>query len=85
MRLPRIPVREPALLMEPPEAWIAAERNQRNKLARLMFESVELKDDRAAAIAPLPDFAPFFVLHCQQEEGRSKERKRRDSNPRSQP
>ena len=34
---------------------------QRNALARLVFESIEIEDDRVIAVVPQPDFAPFFV------------------------
>ena len=51
-----------ALLRDLPAAWGAATPDQRNALAKLVFQSVEIKDDRVAAVVPQPDFAPFFNL-----------------------
>ncbi|MDP9357151.1 MAG: zinc ribbon domain-containing protein, partial [Chloroflexota bacterium] len=45
-------------------AWKAAAPEQRNALARLVFASVEIADDRVTAIMPQPDFAPFFVAEA---------------------
>ncbi len=50
-----------AFLRDLPAAWAAANPEQRNALARLVFQSVEITDDRATAIVVNPDFAPFFV------------------------
>jgi hypothetical protein len=36
-------------------------------LARLVFQSVEIADDRVTAITPQADFAPFFVLALEAE------------------
>lgn len=69
-----------------PTAWETATPEERNRIARLLFQQVALKDDRVATLTVQPDFAPFFWLDCQASETDvSKERKRRDSNPRSQP
>src|SRR5262245_60484681 len=43
-------------------AWSAATPEQRNKLAALAFQSVEIVDDRAAAVVVDPDYAAFFVI-----------------------
>ncbi|MBA2754154.1 MAG: recombinase zinc beta ribbon domain-containing protein [Chloroflexia bacterium] len=94
-------VQAAAFLRDLPAAWSAADPGQRNALARLIFESVEIVDDRVAAVVPRADFAPFFVAGTP-VDGSSGEkadgaddstpsnqvltgRKRRDSNPRSQP
>ena len=53
--------RAAAFLRDLPAAWDAATPEQRNQLARLIFASVEVRDDRVVAIEPQPDFAPFFV------------------------
>jgi site-specific DNA recombinase len=90
-----------ALLRDLPAAWEAASPDQRNRLARLVFESVEVKDDQLVAVIAQPDFAPFFLAsngdlsqfktneNDTEEPVSSSEvmtgRKRRDSNPRSQP
>ena len=46
---------------------MAATAEQRNALARLVFASVELVDDRVTAVVPRPDFAPFFVARAVEE------------------
>jgi site-specific DNA recombinase len=94
-------VQAAALLRDLPAAWEAGTPEQRNALARLVFQSVEIVDDRVVAVVPQPDFAPFFVARAE-DEGLIEDndngagaaplsnevmngRKRRDSNPRSQP
>jgi len=57
--------RTAAFLSDLPLAWNQATQEQRNRLARLMFDSVEIKDRRVTAVMPRPEFAPFFVLDCQ--------------------
>jgi hypothetical protein len=42
-------------------AWAAATAEQRNALDRLVFGSIQGKDDRVMAVVPQRDFAPFFV------------------------
>ncbi len=90
-----------SVLRDLPAAWEAAMPEQRNALGRLVFESVEIADRRVAAVVPRPDFAPFFVARAEEEgllvgngNGAAEAtpstevpngRKRRDSNPRSQP
>jgi DNA invertase Pin-like site-specific DNA recombinase len=54
-------------LRDLPAAWTAAAPEQRNDLARLIFQSIEVKDDRVIAVIPQPDFAPFFVDRHQRE------------------
>jgi hypothetical protein len=55
------------LLKDLPAAWDAATSEQRNALARLVFESIEIEDDRVIAVVPQPDFAPFFVKRAMDE------------------
>lgn len=74
-----------AFLRDVPAAWAAADPDGRNEIARLLFASVSIKDDRVATVLVQPDYAPFFALDCQARADVSNERKRRDSNPRSQP
>ena len=62
--------RAAAFLRDLPAAWQAATPEQRNALARVVFRSVELVDDRVAAVVPQPDFAPFFNL-AEVEAGRA--------------
>ena len=54
-------VQAATFLKDLPAAWEAATPEQRNALARLVFESIEIEDDRVIAVVPQPDFAPFFV------------------------
>ncbi len=42
-----------------------ASQEQRNRLARLVFEEVVINDDRVAAVKPRPELAGFFALDCQ--------------------
>lgn len=51
-----------AFLRDLPAAWEAATPDQRNALARTVFQSVEITDGRVAAVVPQPEFAPFFNL-----------------------
>lgn len=80
-----IHARAAELLGDVAAAWRSANQAQRNQLARLMFQSVEIKDNRVVAVTPQPDFQPFFILDAYVRDERSTLRKRRDSNPRSQP
>ena len=90
-----------AYLRDLPAAWSAASPEQRNALARLVFRSVEITDRAVTAVVAEADFAPFFLQEAvmagrfgehengPDDAGPSNEvrigRKRRDSNPRSQP
>jgi DNA invertase Pin-like site-specific DNA recombinase len=60
-------VQAASFLKDLPAAWNAANPEQRNALARLVFESIEIEDDRVAAVVPQPDFAPFFVKRAMDE------------------
>ena len=44
-------------------AWDKANNEQRNKLARCLFQEVWLKDKEVVAIKPQPEFEPFFKLN----------------------
>ena len=65
------------------EAWKQADQQQRNRLAKQLFDIVWIKDKKVLAVTPRPEFKPFFDL---QYEGLSqnfgKWRPRGDSNPR---
>ena len=54
-------------LKDLPTAWAAANPEQRNALAGLVFETIEIEDDRVVAVVPQPDFAPFFVKQAMDE------------------
>jgi site-specific DNA recombinase len=57
--------RAAAFLADLGAAWEAATDQQRNALARMLFEEVRIKDEWVAAVKPQPTFAPFFDLDCQ--------------------
>ena len=46
-------------------AWIASTDEQKNSLARLMYEEIHVKDSWVVAVKPQPSFSPFFDLDCQ--------------------
>ncbi len=58
-----------AFLRDLSAAWGVATPEQRNALVRLVFESVEIMDDRVAAVIPQPDFAPFFAMDADESVG----------------
>lgn len=49
-------------LSDLPAEWAKATPAQRNALAQILFQKVEIKDDRVATVVPQSDFAPFFAL-----------------------
>ena len=53
-----------ALLANMPLAWNQADQEQRNRLARLLFESVVIMDRTVEAAKPREEFVPFFLLDC---------------------
>ena len=46
-----------------PAAWGAATQEQRNKLARALFDQVWLEDKTVVAVKPRPELEPFFRLN----------------------
>ncbi len=48
-----------------PAALDAATPKERNAFARLVFQAVEITDDRVVAVVPQPDFTPFFVAQAE--------------------
>jgi hypothetical protein len=50
-----------------PSTWDQATAEQRNALASLVFESVEIKGDRALAVIEKPDFVPFLAVFGEHE------------------
>ena len=86
---PEVLQRLARFLMNVAEAWEAAGQEQRNRLARALFEEVWVKDKKVVAVVPRPELEPFFALR---HEGDDKDglrkvfgnwRPRRASNPRS--
>ena len=70
------------------DAWNEANQEQRNKLARCLFQEVWIKDKEVVAVKPRPELKPFFDLNYGVMEERlsqnfGKWRPRRDLNPRS--
>jgi hypothetical protein len=61
--------RAAGFLRDLPAAWATATPEQRNDVARLIFQRIEVKDDQVVAVVPQPDFAPFFVERHQRENG----------------
>jgi hypothetical protein len=43
-------------------AWKQADQQQRNRLAKQLFDIVWIKDKRVLAVTPSPEFKPFFDL-----------------------
>ena len=46
-----------------PAAWAAATQEQRNKLARALFDQVWLEDKTVVAVKPRTELEPFFRLN----------------------
>ena len=44
------------------EAWKQADQQQRNRLAKQLFDIVWIKGKRVLAVTPRPEFKPFFDL-----------------------
>ena len=64
------------------KAWKEANQEQRNKLARTLFQEIWIKDKQVVAVKPQPEFEPFFQLNYGEFVNKSlKKRPRGDSNP----
>ena len=46
-------------------AWKAAEYEQRNRLARCLFEEIWVRDKKVVAVKPREEFEPFFRLNLE--------------------
>ena len=64
-------------------AWRDATAEERNLMARELFSETIVANKTAVAVVPRPEIRPFFA-HLFEDETTYR-RKRRDSNPRSQP
>jgi hypothetical protein len=69
--------------------WTIANPSERNRLARELFDEVLvrvlIKNTKAVVMKPRPDFDPFLEqIGRRLTADHSLQRKRRDSNPRSQ-
>ena len=50
------------------DAWDEASQEQRNKLARCLFQEVWIKDREVVAVKPQPEIKPFFDLNYEAME-----------------
>ncbi len=48
------------------KAWDMATNEQRNKLARTLFQEIWLRDQEVIAVKPQPEFEPFFKLNWEE-------------------
>ena len=63
-------------------AWRQADEQQRNKLARTLFDAVWIENQRVLAVTPRPELKPFFDLQYSELSSDVLQwRPRRDSNP----
>lgn len=73
-----------------PKAWDIASQEQRNRLARCLFQEVWIRDKAVIAVRPQPELTPFFDMNQEAVDRRlshdfGKWRPRWDLNPRSPP
>jgi hypothetical protein len=55
------------------DAWDSATEEQRNKLARCLFDEIWLKDNAVVALKPRAEFEPFFRLNYEEFVTRNNE------------
>lgn len=55
-------------LADVPAAWAAATQEQRNKLARTLFDEVWLQDKEVVAVKPRRELDPFFRINYEESE-----------------
>ena len=70
------------------DGWTQANQDQRNRLARCLFEEIWIEGRQVVAVKPQPEMKPFFDLNFEAMQERlsrnfGKWRPRWDSNPRS--
>lgn len=53
------------LIADVAKGWELATQEQRNRLARLLFEEVVIDNEKVVAVKPRPELAGFFALDCQ--------------------
>lgn len=71
-----------AFLANVAQAWEEANQEQRNKLARCLFQEVWVKDKQVIAVRPQPELAPFFKLNYEETVNKIlNNRPRGDLNP----
>ena len=73
-------------LRDVPSAWREATQEQRNKLARVLFDAVWIEDQQVLGVTPRPELKPFFDLqYSEMSNDVLQWRPRPDSNRRSLP
>ena len=73
-------------LRDIPQAWAEAPDEQRNKLARTLFEAVWIENQKVLGVTPRPELKPFFDLqYSELSKDVLQWRPRPDSNRRSLP
>jgi DNA invertase Pin-like site-specific DNA recombinase len=55
-----------AFLRDVSEAWKEADQNQRNRVARQLFQEIWVKDKQLIAVKPRPELDPFFQISYEQ-------------------
>ncbi|MDP9373665.1 MAG: hypothetical protein M3Q65_14670 [Chloroflexota bacterium] len=72
-----------ALLADTKAAWTHADQEQHNRLARLLFQEVRIRDHKVIGLEPTPEFAAFFrVAGCEEvDEGAGGEAAGHDDSP----
>ena len=45
------------------EAWDEANQEQRNKLAKTLFDQIVVENNKVVAVKPRPELEPFFKLN----------------------
>ena len=64
------------------QSWEEATGEQRNKIARSLFQEIWVKDKQVVAVRPQPELEPFFQLNYEEFVNKVlKMRPRGDSNP----
>jgi DNA invertase Pin-like site-specific DNA recombinase len=58
-----------ALLANVAAGWNAAHSEQRNRMARLLFDEVVINNKQVEAVKPRPELAPFFLLNQETQAG----------------
>ncbi len=58
-------------LADVPAAWEAATQEQRNKLARTLFDEVWLQDKDVVAVKPRRELDPFFRINYEESEAKA--------------
>ena len=79
---PRVLDKLAGFLSNVAKAWGQADQEQRNKLARTLFQEIWIKNKQIVAVKPQPEFEPFFKLNYEEFVNKNlKVRPRGDSNP----